>query len=67
MVALCAVRDQAAENSDPLLDAIKSDNRETVRQLVKAHPDPNAAEVDGTTASIGRAGATETVRLRPRR
>jgi len=66
LVALCAISSGAAENSDNrLLDAIKSDNREMVRQLVKARVDPNAAEVDGTTALhwAVRAGDEETVRL----
>jgi len=66
LVTLCAISSRAAENTDTrLLDAIKSDNRETVRQLVKARVDPNSAEVDGTTALhwAVRAGDEETVRL----
>jgi len=66
VVALCAVPHLVAQNRDTrLLDAIKNDNRETVRQLVKARIDPNAAEVDGTTALhwAVRGDDEETVRL----
>jgi ankyrin repeat protein len=66
VMALCAARSQAAASGDPrLLDAIKNDNRETVRELVKSHADPNTAEADGTTALhwAVRADNEETVRL----
>src|SRR4051794_20013426 len=33
-----------------LIDAVKSENRDTVRLLVREHVDVNVREVDGTTA-----------------
>ena len=40
----------AAGNGTPLIDAVKSGNREAIRALLKNKTDVNVAEADGTTA-----------------
>ena len=59
--ALVAVR--AADNSTPLIDAVKAGDRAAVRRLVARKADVNAAERDGTTALhwAARASDSETV------
>jgi ankyrin repeat protein len=55
----------AAASSLPLIDAVKAGNHDAIRAILKARPDVNRREPDGTTALhwAARANDEETVRL----
>jgi uncharacterized protein len=50
LVAACAVALVKAAGSTPLIDAVKTGNREAIRALLKSRTDVNVPEADGTTA-----------------
>ena len=51
LVAICGMTIvTAAGGSTPLIDAVKSGNREAIRALLKNGTDANVPEADGTTA-----------------
>ena len=66
VVALASVLTASASgNGTSLIDAVKSGNTQTIRTLLKQHPDVNAQEADGMTALhwAVRNDDTETVQL----
>src|SRR5215831_10457953 len=66
VVALASVLIASASgNGTSFIDAVKSGNTQTIRTLLKQHPDVNAQEADGMTALhwAVRNNDTETVRL----